>query len=94
MALNIVRRSKTIVRHEYVIKSPACQGDIYKALTMAQNDRKSKKLSFTSDVVVWVESRDDEVVVYWTEEGEHKTGDPYYPQTGIMDCSSEENYDG
>ena len=94
MALNIVRRSKTIVRHEYVIKSPACQGDVYTALNMAQSARESRSLDSRSDDAIWIESRDDEVVVYWVEEKDHKTENPYYPQTGIMDCSSEENYDG
>jgi hypothetical protein len=64
-AVNI--RTKTTVRHEYAIPSPACWTDVKDAMAFAARDRAEKGLRNDWDDVILVESDDENVIVYWEE---------------------------
>lgn len=64
----VSKRTKVTTRHEYFIPSPACWTDVQKAMNWAAEDRKAAGLSNDWDDVIKVESRDEDVVVYWESE--------------------------
>lgn len=61
-------RTVTITRHEYVLKSPAPWGEIIKAYNIAEQHMRSAGQDTSYDDAAHIQSRDDEVVIYWTEE--------------------------
>ncbi|UXM90937.1 hypothetical protein [Paenarthrobacter sp. JL.01a] len=63
----VSERTRTTVRHEYIIPSPACWTDVQLAMHLASEARKAAGLSVNYDDVVKVESDDDYVIVFWEE---------------------------
>ncbi len=65
-----LKRTVTTRRHEYVLSSPTNYAEVDKAVTWALSDlgaAQGKEMP-TADTAVLVEARDDEVVVFWTEQ--------------------------
>lgn len=63
----VSERTKTTIRHEYTIPSPACWTDVQMALHLASQARTEAGLSNSYDDVIRVESDDDYVIVFWEE---------------------------
>lgn len=61
-------RTVTVVRHEYVLKSPAPWGEVGKAMAVATQAMESAGKDPSYDNAAYLEARDDEVVLYWIEE--------------------------
>lgn len=52
------------IRHEYYLDSPAHWSEVSKAIASAQQDIDGTQ---TAQGDIWVESRGEEVVVYWDQ---------------------------
>lgn len=65
---NVEKRTVTVTttRHEYVVPSPCVGADLLVATKMALTDMPESRRSY--DDAFTVEARDDEIVVWWTEE--------------------------
>ena len=63
----VSERTKTTVRHEYIIPSPACLSDVQLALRLASEARSAAGLSNSYDDVIQVEAADSYVIVFWEE---------------------------
>jgi len=63
----VFERTKTTIRHEYVMPSPACWTDVQLAMRIASEARQAAGLSINYDDVVKVESDDEHVIVFWEE---------------------------
>lgn len=62
------QRTKTTIRHEYVIPSPACWSDVKMAMHWAAQAREAAGLSNDYDDVIRVDSDDENIIVFWEEE--------------------------
>jgi len=65
-----LKRTITTRRHEYVLSSPTPFAEVGKAMTWAHRDLVEAKGEAAGewDDAVMVEARDDQVVVWWSEE--------------------------
>ena len=63
----VSERTKTTIRHEYFIPSPACWTDVKMAMHWAAQAREAAGLSVDYDDVIRVESDDENVIVFWEE---------------------------
>lgn len=61
-------RTVTVTRHEYVLKSPAPWGEVGKAIASANQAMEAAGKDPSYDDAAFIEARDDEVVLFWTEE--------------------------
>lgn len=66
MAADYRRQTRTKTRHEYVLDSPATGKDIQQVIHHALNDMPADRRSF--DDAYHVESHDEEIIVWWSEE--------------------------
>lgn len=62
------QRTRTTVRHEYYVASPAVWADVKEAMAFAARDRTAKGLSNEWDDVVLVTHDDENIIVYWEED--------------------------
>jgi len=62
------RRTVSTTRHEYVLDSPTNWGEMCKAAAVAIQEMPVRLRDF--DDTLLVEAGDDEVVIYWEDEGE------------------------
>jgi len=63
----IEQRTKTSIRHEYLIPSPACWTDVQTAMAWAAEARKIIGLSNKYDDIIKVDSDDENIIVFWEE---------------------------
>ena len=65
------KRRVIVTRHEYALKSPAHASEVQKAITAAVQDIEAAVGKGSQiDQDIWLEARDDEVIVVWTEHAE------------------------
>lgn len=60
-------RTKTTVRHEYVVPSPAALSDFQLAIHLGLKAREAAGLSNNYDDALRIESDDEHVIVFWEE---------------------------
>lgn len=62
---SVDQRTRTTVRHEYIITRPPCWADVKEAMAFAARDRRELDLSNDWDDVILVDADDEHVIVYW-----------------------------
>jgi hypothetical protein len=58
-------RTKTTVRHEYVVPNPAAYGDLLEAIQFAKRDAAEAGKDTSYDDAMHVTHDDDNLIVYW-----------------------------
>lgn len=64
----VEQRTVTTIRHEYILRLPACWADVKEAMAFAARDREAKGLTNSYDDVIKVTADDDHIITYWEEE--------------------------
>lgn len=62
------KRTVTVIRHEYLIPSPATQRDVYDTIAQAAHGMEAAGKDPSYDDVIKVQAYDDELCIYWVEE--------------------------
>ncbi len=60
-----IKRVRTTVRHEYVLRSPTPAAEVMKAVSWARSEMPEEMRKW--DDSLWVEACDDEVTVFWEQ---------------------------
>jgi hypothetical protein len=61
------KRTKTTVRHEYVMPRPVNLGEVSKAMSAAYQDYTAATGKNVTDDSIWLTHNDDELIIYWEE---------------------------
>lgn len=61
------KREKTFTRHEYLLEVPSNGAELTKMLSGARKD--AEEVMIIGDDTLHVEITDDEIVIWWQEEG-------------------------
>lgn len=64
------KRTVTVIRHEYLIDSPATQRDLSDTIVQAAQNMEAAGRDPSYDDAITVEAHDDELCVCWVEEME------------------------
>ena len=60
-------RTRTTVKHEYVVPNPVNAIELTKALSAAYQDYTRTTGKNIADDSVWVTHADEEIIIYWEE---------------------------
>ena len=60
-------RTRTTVRHEYVVPEPAAYGDVMEAISFAKRDASAAGKDTSYDDAMHVTHDDENIIVYWDE---------------------------
>lgn len=60
-------RTKTTVRHEYIVPEPAAYGDVMEAIVFAKRDATEAGIDISYDDAMTVTHDDENIIVYWEE---------------------------
>lgn len=59
-------RTRTTIRHEYVVPDPVNWAEVGKAFSAASRDYEDAN-GRTADDSIWVTHADEEIIIYWEE---------------------------
>jgi hypothetical protein len=61
----VTMRTRTTVRHEYVVPQPAAYGDLLEAIQFAKRDAVEAGKDTSYDDAMHVTHDDENIIVYW-----------------------------